>query len=78
MGSPNLFRVLRDGLLHSEGRITRSYGVILMGERRTEERHDPVAHNPVHRAFITMDGLDHAFDHRVEKLLSVLGIAVSK
>ena len=52
--------------------------MILMGDRRAEERHDPVAHNPVHGALVAVDRLDHAFEHRVEELLRILGVAVSK
>ena len=29
-------------------------------------------------ALVAVDGLDHAFEHRVEELLRVLGIAVGK
>ena len=53
--------------------------MILVGERRAEEGHDPVAHNPVHGALVAVDRLDHAFEHRVEEeLLRILGVAVSK
>jgi len=52
--------------------------MILVGDWRPEERHNPIAHNPVHGALVAMDRPDHAFEHRVEELLRVLGIAVSK
>ena len=52
--------------------------MILVGERRAEQRHDPVAHNPVHGALVAVDRLNHALEHRVEELLRVLGVAVSK
>ena len=52
--------------------------MILVGERCTEEGHDPVAHNPVHGALVAVNGLNHAFEHRVEELLCVLWIAVGK
>ena len=53
--------------------------MILEGERRAKEGHDPVAHNPVHGAFIAVHRLDHALEHGVEEeLLRRLGVAVSK
>ena len=52
--------------------------MILMGDRRAEERHDAVAHDPVHGALVVVDRLDHAFEHRVEDLLRGLGVAISK
>jgi hypothetical protein len=53
-------------------------GVILMRQRRPEERHDAIAHDLVHRAFIAMNGGDHAFQHGIKKLASFLGVAVSQ
>ena len=73
-----LFRVLLDGFLHPERRITCAYGVILVGDRCTKERHDAVANDSVHGALVMMDRLDHAFEHRVEDLLRSLGVAISK
>jgi hypothetical protein len=53
--------------------------MILDGERRAKEGHDPVAHNPVHGALVAVHGLDHAVEHRVEQeLLRGLGVAVGK
>ena len=74
----NLVCISRDGLLHSERRITSAHGMILVGDRRAEEGHNSVAHNPVHGAFVAVDCLDHAFEHRVEELLRILRVAVSK
>ena len=78
ISSLNLVCILRDGLLHPERRITSAHGMILVGNRRAEEGHNPIAHNPVHGALITMDCLDHAFEYRVEELLRILGVAASK
>ncbi len=52
--------------------------MILVGDRRAEERHDPVAHDPVHGTLVAVDCLDHAFEHGVEELLRILGIAIGK
>jgi len=78
MRSLNLVRISRDGVLHSERRITSAHGMILMGNRRTEEGHNPIAHNSVHGALVAVDRLNHALEYRVEELLRVLGVAVSK
>ena len=74
----NLVCISRDGLLHSERRITRAHGMILVGDGRAKEGHNPIAHNPVHGALIAVDRLNHALEHRVEELLRVLRVAVSK
>jgi hypothetical protein len=52
--------------------------MILVRNRRAEEGHDPVAHNPADGAFIAVDCLDHPFEHRVEELLRSLGVAIGK
>jgi hypothetical protein len=51
--------------------------MILVGDRRAEEGHDAVAHNPVHGPLVALDRLDHAFEHGIEELLRLLGVAVS-
>src|SRR5262245_9784054 len=74
----NFVCISRDGLLHSERRITSAHGMIFVGDRRAEESHNPIAHNPVYGAFVAVDCLDHALEYRVEELLRVLRVAVSK
>ena len=49
-----------------------------MRERRAEQRHDAVAHHLVDGALVAVDGLHHAFEHRVEELPRLLGIAVGQ
>jgi hypothetical protein len=71
-------RVLRDRLLHPQRRIASPHRVILMGERRAEERHNPVAHHLVHRALVTMDGVHHSFKHGIEDLPRLFGITVGE
>jgi len=72
------FGVSLHGLLHPERRIARPHGVIFMGERRAEERHDPVAHDLVDRAFVAVDGLHHPFEDGIENLARLLGVAVGE
>ena len=71
-------RVALQRLLHPERGVARAHGVILVGERRAEEGHDPVAHHLVHGALVAVDGLHHAFEHGVEELARLLGIAVGE
>jgi len=52
--------------------------VVLMGQRRAEERHDPVAHHLVHRALVAVDGLHHQREDGIENLARLLGIAVGE
>src|SRR5438105_13728432 len=79
MRPPNLVCISGDSLLHPEARITSANSMILEGERRAKEGHDPVAHNPVYGALVAVHCLDHAFEHRVEKeLLRGLRVAVDK
>jgi hypothetical protein len=73
-----LRRVALHELLHPERRITGAHGVVLVGERRPEERHDPVAHHLVDGALVAVDGLHHPLQYRVEQLPSFLGIPVGE
>ena len=78
MGVTHLFGVPLDRLLHSERRVASAHRVVLVGERRAEERHDPVAHHLIHRAFVAVDRLHHALQHGVEDLARLLRIAVGE
>ena len=57
----------------TERGIAGAHGVVLMGERRPEERHDPVAHHLVDGALRAVDSLHHPLEHRVEKLAASSG-----
>ena len=65
-------------LLHPERRVARPHGVILVGERRAEERHDAVAHHLVHGALVAVDRLHHVLEHGVEELARLLGVAIGE
>jgi len=71
-------RVLPDGVLHAQGGIACAHGVILVGQRRAEQRHDAVAHDLVHRALVAVDGLHHVLEDRIENLARLLRIAVGE
>ena len=67
-----------NGLLHPECGVARTDRVILVRDRRPEQRHDAVAHNLVHRALEAMHGVDHAIEDRVEEGARLLGVAVGE
>ena len=73
-----LFRVTLHQLLHAQGGVTGPHGMVLVGDGRAEQRHDPVAHHLVHGPLVTVDRLHHALEHRVEELARLLGIAVGQ
>jgi hypothetical protein len=58
--------------------LARTDGVVFVGDRRAEQRHDPVAHHLVHRALVAVDGLHHELENGIENLASLLGVAVGE
>ena len=52
--------------------------MILMGEGGAEEGHDAIPHDLVHRAFVAVDGVHHAFEDGIEDLARLLGVAVGE
>ena len=73
-----LFRVTLHQLLHAQGGVTGPHGMVLVGDGRPEQRHDPVAHHLVHGSLVAVDSRHHALEHRVEELARLLGIAVGQ
>src|SRR5262249_16510151 len=59
-------------------RIARAHRMILVRDRRAEQRHDAVAHHLVHGALVVVDGLHHVFENGIEKLPRLLGIAIGE
>ena len=50
--------------------------MVLMRQGRAKQRHDAIAHDLVHRAFIAMHGRHHTFQDRVEQVPCLLRVAV--
>jgi hypothetical protein len=71
-------RVLRNRLLHPEGGVAGPDRMIFVGDRCTEEGHDPVAHHLVDGALVAVNGLHHPLENRIEDLARLLRIAVSE
>ena len=74
----DLHRILFDRRLHGQGRIAGPDGRIFMGDRRAKQRHNPIAHDLIHRALIAMHRRHHAFRHRVEDLAGLFGVTVGQ
>jgi hypothetical protein len=52
--------------------------MVLVGERRAEQRHDPVAHDLVDGALVAMHSFHHPLEDGVEEFPRLLGIAIGK
>ena len=52
--------------------------MIFMRQRRTEERHDPVAHDLIHCSLITMHSFHHVFEHWIKQFARFFRIAVGE
>jgi hypothetical protein len=65
-------------LLHPKRRVARPHCVVLVSERRAEQRHDPVTHYLVDGALVAVHRVHHVLDNRVEELARLLGITVGE
>jgi hypothetical protein len=52
--------------------------MVLVGEGRAEQRHDPVSHDLVDGALVAVDGLHHQLEDGIENLARLLGITVGE
>jgi hypothetical protein len=77
-GTPYLIGVAADRRLHVKGRITGTHRVIFVGDRCTEECHDPITYYSVDGALVVVDGIHHTFEDGVEELPRLLGVATSQ
>ena len=68
LGTVHLITIAAQCRLHSQRGVTGAERMVLMGHRGTKERHDAIAEEVIHRAFIAMDGLHHEVEHRIETL----------
>jgi hypothetical protein len=50
--------------------------VVLIGDGRSEKRHDPVAHPPVDGALVKLNGRRHPVANRLEQTSDIIRIAV--
>ena len=64
VGAADVLRIAAHGRLHGEGSVTGPHGVIFVGDRGAEERHDAVAEDLVHGAFVAVHGVHHHVQRR--------------
>ena len=72
------FSVTFHRLLHSERGIAGANGVVFVSKRRTEQRHDAVAHDLVYCALVAMNSFHHELDYGIEELPCLFRVTVSK
>ena len=63
-------------VLHVEGRAAGPQRMVLVSDRRAENRHDAVAQDLVDRAFIGMHGIDHDLLKGIEQRTDLLSVQV--
>ena len=78
MRATHLLAVAAHGVLHGQRRIAGPHRMVLMGNRRPEQGHDAIAHDLIHGALVAVHRRHHAFEHRVEQLPRLLGVAVGQ
>src|SRR5216684_1029270 len=69
--------VAADFLLHPQRRIERALRMVLMRNRRAEQREDAVARRLHHVAVVTMGRIDHQLQRRVDDRARFLGVEVA-
>jgi hypothetical protein len=74
VGTPDLTRELAQGLMQVQRGVTRPLGMVFMGNRRTEQRHDAVAGVLVHRAFEAVHAFGQDGEETFEDLVPFLGV----
>jgi hypothetical protein len=52
--------------------------MILMGNGRAEEGHNPIPHHLVHGALVAVHGLDHVLQDRIQQLAGFFRVAVGE
>ena len=62
----HLFGIAAQGVLHGQRGITGACGVVFVGQRRPEQRHNAVTEHLVHRALIAVHRLHHGVQGGVQ------------
>ena len=60
-----LVRVALQRVLHPQCRVAGAHGVVFVGDRGAEQRHDAVAHHLIDGAFVVVRRLHHVLEHRI-------------
>ena len=78
LGLLNPFGIVFHRLLHPERRVTGAHRMILVRERRAEQRHDAVAHDLIDCTLVAVHRFHHVLEHRIEDFPRLLRIAVGE
>ena len=68
--------VAANGVLHRQRGVAGSSCVVFVGERRSEQRHEPVPHHSADGPLEPVDGLDHRPHGRLQQRPAVLGVQI--
>ena len=66
------------GGLHGQGGIAGAQGMVFMRQGGTEQGHNAVAHDLIHRAFVAVHGSHHQMQSGIEELVGVFRIEVGR
>ena len=72
--APQLGRVLADVVEHLQRRVTGAPPVVLVGDRRPEDGHDPVAGELVDRALEAVHGVGEGGEEALHDRVPLLGV----
>jgi hypothetical protein len=78
MTSLHLGSILLHRRLHVQRGIATAHRVILMGNGRSEQSHDAIAHHLIDRPFIAVHRVHHQREDGIEELARVLGVPVGE
>ena len=76
VGAAQLGRLDAHGALDRQRRVAGAHGVVLMRDRRAEQRHDAIAQDPVDRALVAVHAVHHHAERRIQDPPGVLRIGV--
>ena len=76
MGGLHRVAVVCHGLLHAQCGVAGAHSVVFMSQGRAEEGHDAIPHHLVDGTLVAVHGLYHTLQDRVQKLSSLLGVAL--
>jgi hypothetical protein len=77
-GMQRTFGMPLDLLLHTQGCVAGAHGMVLVGDRSAEQRHDAIACRLVDGTLIVMNRLHHQRQDRLEKVASLFRVAVGE
>ena len=76
MSAQYIFGMSLDAFLHTQRRIGRPYGMVLVSKGCAEQGNDAIAHSIADRSLVVVNGLHHQLEDWIEKFAGFLRIAV--